>query len=175
MRLLFVMAGNVVINVVAGDSIKAFIFIRQMDRVALLKPAVRDTFRHRVVLAAFLCELGLIRTGPDITAHHRRLRVPLCTGDGQRAAAAANIQPDTPIRQFYVFCGTFNDRLCQLPLSVIVKRPVQRAHPHCKKQQDQRTDPCRTFPDMQSTKNAENAAIVPPASPYTMLFGTQFL
>ena len=127
---------DVVINVVAGDSIEAFILKGEMDGVALLESDVGYAHRFCVVLAALLREDSLIRTRPDVASHYSRLRIPFGACDGQCAAAAAHVQTAAAVRELHICGRPLDDLPGQLPLPIIGKRPVQDIHPDCQHAED---------------------------------------
>ena len=94
-------AANVVINIVAGDGIEAFVFKGQTDRISFFKADIGDAFGFRIVLAALLRKDRLVRAGPDIAAHHGRFWIPLRRGDRQCAAAAAYVKAGSAISRFF--------------------------------------------------------------------------
>ena len=58
---LLIMSADVVINIVAGDGIEAFVFKGQTDRISFFKADIGDAFGFRIVLAALLRKDRLVR------------------------------------------------------------------------------------------------------------------
>lgn len=90
---------NVVVHKVAGHRIKGFIWKIQLSRIASAKRHIVNAFKARVVLTN-LAAVGIV-FAPKVHAHHSCLGILFRAGDGQCAAATADIQAAAALRQLH--------------------------------------------------------------------------
>ena len=109
-KCLLVCPCDIVIDIVAGHRVEALVGEIQLHGASAPERSVFHALRSGVFFAQRQTEGGVFLT-PAVNADHFPLGIALCAGDGQRAAAAAHIQPHAALRQGDMLRRSFNDLL----------------------------------------------------------------
>ena len=119
------------IDVVAGDRIKALIREIQLHGVALPELDIADALGGGIFLAQCFAEGGIFLP-PSVDAHKAGPGVSPGTGDGQGTAAAADVQSDPALGEIDHGGDPLDDLPGHLPVPVIREGTVHPAHPQCR-------------------------------------------
>ena len=98
------------IDIIAGHRVEALVGEIQLHCVPTLERSVFHALRSSVFFAQRQAEGGVF-LAPAVDADHFSLGIALCTGNGQRAAAAADIQSHAALRQRDMLRRAVNDLL----------------------------------------------------------------
>lgn len=105
-----VLPRDIVIDIVAGHCVEALVGEIQLHGVSTPERSVFHALRSGVFFAQRQAEGGIF-LAPAVNADHFPLGIALCAGNGQRTAAAADVQSHTALRQRDMLRRAVNDLL----------------------------------------------------------------